>query len=504
MRFPRSAGILLHPTSLPGRFGIGDLGPDAVRWLDWLAGAGQTLWQILPLGPTGFGDSPYQCFSAFAGNPLLVSPDGLRADGLLEASDLEAAAHESPRVDFGAVIPRKLALLDAAHARFAGGSGPGALHAAYDAYCAEQSAWLDDFALFMAIKEAQGGHAWTAWPRPLARREPGAIAGARRSLAAPIDAQRFRQFVFDRQWSALRDHARERGIRVLGDVPIFVAHDSADVWSHPEWFDLRGDGTPRVVAGVPPDYFSETGQLWGNPLYRWDAMRASGFSWWCARLRRALANADLVRLDHFRGFVAHWEVPAGDATAAGGRWVEAPGRALFDALRGALGGLPLVAEDLGVITPEVDALREAFDLPGMRVLQFAFGAEGTSPYLPHLYTQHTVCYTGTHDNDTTRGWYEHGATERERDHARRYLGRDGREIVWDLIRLGMSSVAHTFVAPLQDVLDLSSEARMNQPAHAAGNWAWRFHWTQLGGDVQPRLRELTDLYGRGPAARMPR
>ena len=495
MTTSRVSGILLHPTSLPGRFGIGDLGPEALEWVEFLAAAGQKLWQVLPLGPTGYGDSPYQSFSAFAGNPYLVSPECLAEDGLLATADLESApAFPSARVDFGPVIEWKLALLARAHERFAAGAAS-ALAAPYAEFRREHAAWLEDFALFMALKDAHGGAAWTTWEPGLAGRRPGALESARTRLAAAMDSQRGRQFLFFRQWAAVRAAAHDAGIRILGDVPIFVAHDSADVWANPGLFQLDARGAPTVVAGVPPDYFARTGQLWGNPLYRWDVMRRDGYAWWIARLRATLAMVDLVRLDHFRGFEACWEVPAGDPTAEHGRWVEGPGDHFFDAVRSALGALPVIAEDLGHITPPVVALRDWLELPGMRILQFAFGSSARNPYLPHNHVRNCVVYTGTHDNDTTRGWYA-SAPEKERHFARSYLGREGGDFTWDLIRAGMASVADTFIVPLQDVLDLGPEARMNLPGRLGGNWGWRFRREQLTDASRDRLLDLTETYGR--------
>jgi 4-alpha-glucanotransferase len=499
MMFARAAGILLHPTSLPGRFGIGDLGPDAHRFVDALAEAGMRRWQILPLGPTGFGDSPYQCFSAFAGNPYLVSPEGLLEDGLLDAADLaRAPAFPADRVDFGPVIAWKVALLERCWERFRAGRGR-ALRAPFDAFRESHAGWLDDFALFMALKEAHRGRAWVEWEAPLAARDPDALEAARARLAGRADAERFRQFLFFRQWAVLRAVARARGISIVGDVPIFVAHDSADVWAQPELFHLDARGCCTVVAGVPPDYFSRTGQRWGNPLYRWAALRRDGYAWWIARLRAVLEQVDVVRLDHFRGFEAYWEIPASATTAEKGRWVPGPGAELLTALRDALGALPIIAEDLGVITPGVLALRDAFGLPGMKVLQFAFGDGPFHPFLPHLHPPDCVVYTGTHDNDTTRGWYA-TAPEKERDFARRYLGRDGHDIAWDLIRAAFASVARTAIVPMQDVLDLGTEARMNLPGRPEGNWTWRFTWDRFSGFPRERLLGLASLYARLPEA----
>jgi 4-alpha-glucanotransferase len=496
-RPPRFGGLLLHPTSLPGEDGIGDLGPAARRWIEWLAGAGCTLWQILPLGPTGFGDSPYQSFSAFAGNPLLISLPALADQGLLTPEEVLARPSFSPeRVAFGQVFAHKERLLSLAAERFAAGE-PRDWRPAYDAFCQENAYWLDDFALFMALKRQHRGAPWTEWPEPLAAREPRALTAAAADLAPEVDAQRFCQFVFFRQWTAVREAARAAGVTIIGDMPIYVAHDSADVWARHELFDLEPDGRPRVVAGVPPDFFSATGQLWGNPLYRWDGLRESGYAWWVERFRQALEMVDLVRLDHFRGFEAYWEVPAEAPTAEPGRWVPGPGADFLRSLRTALGRLPIIAEDLGVITPEVVALRDDFELPGMKVLQFAFSGDPLDEYLPHNFPARCVVYTGTHDNDTSRGWYEQ-APEAERGFVRRYLASDGGDIAWDLIRAAWSSVAERAIAPLQDALGLGSEARMNTPGRPEGNWTWRVREAQLTPELAERLAELNFLYGRAP------
>jgi 4-alpha-glucanotransferase len=505
----RVAGILLHPTSLPGRFGIGDLGPEAHRFVEFLADAGQRLWQVLPLGPTGYGDSPYQAFSAFAGNPLLVSPEALVGDGLLREKDLaDVPSFPGSQVDFGSVAPYKRRLLARAHERFTA-QPPASLAAEFASFGARHAAWLDDFALFMALKEARGGEVWNRWDPDLVVRRPAARDEWREKLRSEVDRHRFTQFLFFRQWAALRDACHARGIRIMGDVPIFVAHDSADVWARPELFRLDAQGNPAFVAGVPPDYFSATGQLWGNPLYRWDVMAAEGYRWWIERMRAVLELVDLVRLDHFRGFEAYWEVPAKETTAVKGHWVEGPGAALFEALREALGELPIVAENLGVITPAVEALRERFDFPGMAILQFAFGTDPQGAgFRPHNYTRRLVVYTGTHDNDTALGWWTAGVGDStrnaedvadERAFAGAYLDLDGREVHWAMIRAILASVADTAVAPMQDVLGLGSEARMNVPARPSGNWRWRFSWGQVGDEVRDRLRELTRVYGRTPA-----
>jgi 4-alpha-glucanotransferase len=506
MKHPRTSGLLLHPTSLPGRFGIGELGPEAIRFADFLSAAGQRLWQVLPLGPTGYGDSPYQCFSAFAGNPLLVSLDVLEAEGLLMPADLaHAPSFPEREVDYGAVIDFKRSALGQAFSRFRETAKPEARDS-FRRFCHEQAAWLDDFAVFMAVKAAHGGVAWTDWDREIAARRPEALERWRRERADEIEAIRFVQYLFFHQWGELRRYCHARHIRIMGDVPIFVAHDSADVWAHPELFQLDEHGRPLVVAGVPPDYFSATGQLWGNPLYRWDEMARTGYAWWIERVRAALSLVDLIRLDHFRGFEAYWEIPAAAPTAATGQWVKGPGAALFEALKGALRDLPIVAENLGVITPEVEALRERFGFPGMAILQFAFGGDPQgNDFIPHNYTRDRVVYSGTHDNDTVVGWWTSGVgdstrtqdeVDAEREFARHYMHSDGSEIHWDFIRTLLASVAELAIVPLQDVLGLGSEARMNVPARPSGNWRWRFAAGALTPEVRRRLRDVTETYGR--------
>lgn len=494
----RSSGLLLHPTSLPGPYGIGDLGPQAYAWVDTLVRARQKWWQVLPLGPTGYGDSPYQAFSAFAGNPYLISPDRLITDGLLKREDLHGFRFPAERVDFGTVIPFKVGLLARAWENFQSGAAK-ALRPAFDSFCAEQISWLDDFALFMALKEAHGGASWLTWELELVQRRARALNRAHEKLSRAAERYRFQQFLFFRQWNELKTYANAQGVRIIGDTPLFVSSDSADVWAQPQLFHLDKTGRPTVVAGVPPDYFSPTGQLWGNPLYDWKAARRTDYAWWLARLRAMLQQFDLVRLDHFRGFEAYWEIPADQLTAEVGHWVKGPGAALFEVLRATLENngstLPILAEDLGVITPEVEALRDGLNLPGMKVLQFAWGDGPDSLFLPHNFSHNSVVYTGTHDNDTTRGWYA-AAAEPERDFCRRYLGRDGSDISWDFIRLAWSSVALIAMAPLQDVLALGSEARMNLPGTLGGNWSWRFSGSGLTEGVLERLAQLTEMYGR--------
>ncbi len=486
----RAAGLLLHPTSLPGRFGAGDLGPEAERFLDWARDAGQSWWQVLPLGPPDDHGAPYSALSAFAGNPLLISPELLVTGGLLEASDLEGEPAGSPeRVDFAAVVPWKQALLRRAWERF---QGRASADESFNAFAGEpENAWLDDWTLFMALRRRHGG-AWWRWPDALKRREPDALDAVRREEGDEIGYQRFLQWQFSSQWRRLRDQARDRGVRVLGDLPIYVAWDSADVWAHQEHFDLDAAGHPRAVAGVPPDDYSDTGQLWGNPLYRWDLMAEDGYAWWVARLATNLRIFDRLRLDHFRGFAGYWRVHAGDETAEHGTWVDGPGMALFGAWRDALGELPLVAEDLGVITPDVEELRRAAGLPGIKVLQFAFG-EPDSDHLPHNFERRSVVYTGTHDNDTTAGWYA-GLDDDVRRRVRRYAGPG--DIHRAFIRLAYASVAELAIVPAQDVLGLGTEARMNTPAVAEGNWAWRLEPGALDTAAARRLRSLAEVTGR--------
>lgn len=502
----RRAGFLLHPTSMPGPFPVGDLGPVAEAVLDWAAQAGMTLWQVLPLGPTSYGESPYGALSSFAGNPMLISPERLQADGLLPRRGVpEPPAHSPAEVPYGEARLWKDRVLRAsfAHSKeFA----PRALRDELEAFeHAEQNrSWLADWTLFAALKHHRDGEVWTAWPAPLRHRDGTALAAARQELADEIAFQRFVQWAFARQWTALRAAAAARGILILGDLPIYVAHDSADVWSRPDLFRLDGEGNPEVVAGVPPDYFSPDGQRWGNPLYAWDRHRAEGFRWWIARVKGSLALADVVRLDHFRGFCAAWEIPATEPTAVGGRWVRSPGAELLGALRAGLGELPLVAEDLGLITPDVEALRDDFALPGMKVLQFGFG-ELDSDHAPHNHRAAAVVYTGTHDNDTSRGLYE-SLPPAERQLWRSYLGPDGSEdwaagdAAGALLRAAYLSVARWAVVPAQDLFGLGSEARMNIPGQAEGNWAWRALPAQFDAALAERLLRLAKLGGRLPEA----
>jgi 4-alpha-glucanotransferase len=497
MSFLRSSGILCHPTSFPSRYGIGDLGQGAHAFVDWLASAGQQLWQVLPLGPTGYGDSPYQSFSAFAGNPLLISPDSLVWSGLLPPEALlDAPDFPLTRVDFEAVIGYKQSLLSRSYEYFLAHASADQ-QAGFAMFRERNSDWLADYALFMALKSYFGGGSWHGWPRDILLREAGAPAYYRATLANGIAYQEYLQWLFAEQWGALKAHANGSGIQIVGDIPIFVAEDSADVWSHPELFKLDAEGNPTVIAGVPPDLFSKTGQRWGNPHYRWDAMAEDGYHWWIERIRHTLKQVDIVRIDHFRGFEASWEVPAGEETAANGQWVKGPGAALFRAVETALGKLPIIAEDLGVITPEVDALRLQFDLPGMKILQFAFAMENNPKYLPHNFEQNCIVYPGTHDNNTVFGWFnEAGRLGGEKWNCLRYLGTDGHELAWDFVRSAWGSVANQAVACLQDVMGLGAEARMNFPSTESGNWQWRYTSEMLTDALCARLREMTVIYER--------
>jgi len=495
MEYHRAAGILLHPTSLPGLYGIGDIGPEAYKWIDFLAETGCRLWQILPLGPTGYGDSPYQCFSAFAGNPYLISPELMLSDDLLHSDDLiEIPTFSRDEVDYGAVIPWKLGVLDRGYIRFKH-SASRSIKQLFDEFVQQNKEWLDDFAIFMAIKEAFGGGSWVDWPKDLRDRSPNVLESAIQTYSDAINRQKFRQFIFFKQWSALRGYAASKGIIIIGDIPIFVAHDSAEVWANPDLFYLDENGEPTVVAGVPPDYFTETGQLWGNPLYRWEVHTAQGYRWWLARILAVLQLVDIVRLDHFRGFAGYWEVPASEKTAEHGSWKSAPGMDFFKTIQKRLGELPIIAEDLGVITPDVVLLREQFHLPGMKVIQFAFTGDPNEPFLPHNYNKNCVVYTGTHDNDTSLGWYLR-VSEEERDFCRRYLGTDGNDIAWDIIRAAWSSVGVFALAPMQDFLSLGNEARMNYPGDPSGNWRWRFHSNELTKALRARIKEMNFLFSR--------
>jgi 4-alpha-glucanotransferase len=496
MPFPRTSGVLLHPTSLPSRFGIGDMGEEAYRFVDFLVTSGQKIWQILPLGPTGYGDSPYQCFSAMAGNPLLISLEMLQGQGLLSAEDLASPPDFPLPVDFGWVIHIKLPLLQKACDNFRAKQDSQQNHA-FEAFC-QAADWLDDYALFMALKGEHGGASWQTWEPEIAQRKPEAIAQKRQALAAEIYCHKFLQFQFSQQWANLKQYANAKGIQILGDLPIYVAHDSAEVWARPEYFHLDEEtGAPALMAGVPPDYFSATGQLWGNPIYNWERLQQENFGWWMQRFRVMLDCVDLIRIDHFRGFQAYWAVPQGEETAINGEWMEAPGTELFLQLKQELGSLPIIAEDLGFITPEVEALRDQFDFPGMKILQFAFDSGSDNPYLPFCYIPNTVVYTGTHDNNTTVGWFEERSPH-EQHNVTQYLGDTSSGIHWELIRLALSSVSNQAITPLQDILGLGTASRMNSPGQAERNWGWRYESGALTAEVSDRLRSLTQIYGRSP------
>jgi 4-alpha-glucanotransferase len=497
MSFPRATGILLHPTSLPARGGIGDFGPAAYEFVDFLAAGKQSLWQVLPLGPLGFGNSPYSSTSAFAGNPLLISLERLAERGWIDRSLLANLPSAVQPVDYATVFRQKMPLLAEAASTFARNmSGNG--KARYERFCQENAEWLDDFVLFDALRARHKLANWNEWPRELAQRDPAALEKVRKELDRDLTMRRVLQFSFAEQWRALRHYCAQKSVRVVGDLAIFVNYDSADVWTHPELFHLDENLRPIVVSGVPPDFFSATGQRWGNPLYRWDVMKERGYSWWVERLRAATRNCDYIRLDHFRGFEQFWEIAAGEPTAINGHWVDGPKDDLFIKVREALGGLPFFAEDLGYITPEVHALRQRLDIPGMAVLQFGFGDTGAHMYLPQRYTASTVVYTGTHDNDTTAGWWASGATEQEKRSVEAYLGRPEDGIHWSFIRAAQGSVAGFSVIPLQDVIGLGSEARMNMPSEPGGNWRWRLKPGLLNGEITAKLARLAEVSDRLP------
>jgi 4-alpha-glucanotransferase len=496
MSFPRAAGILLHPTSLPSRGGTGDFGPAAYRFVDFLASARLGIWQVLPLGPLGYGNSPYSATSAFAGNPLLISLERLADHGWMDRAKLDGLTSGCGPVEYDQVFARKMPLLFEAGRNFLRSASADALRR-LESFQMENAWWLDDFVLFDALRARHKLETWNRWPHDLAHRDPAALEKARNDLADDIRIRAALQFAFYEQWRALRRYCAEHAIRVVGDVAIFVNHDSADVWAHRELFRLDDDLEPEVVAGVPPDFFSKTGQRWGNPLYRWDVMKERGYRWWIQRMRWATQNSDYIRLDHFRGFDQFWEIPAGDATAVNGRWVDGPRDDLFLKLREALGGLPFFAEDLGYITPEVHALRDRLQIPGMAVLQFGFGDAGAHMYLPHR-SHGKVIYTGTHDNDTVAGWWQSGAAQHERRNAEAYLGRGEDGICWAFIRAALCSPASLSIIPLQDVCGLGSEARMNTPSLHGGNWRWRFAESQLKRELAEKLALLVELSDRLP------
>lgn len=498
MHFPRSSGILLHPTSLPGRYGIGDLGPAAYQFVDFLVDAGQSLWQILPLGPTGYGNSPYQSPSAFAGNPLLINLDALAERGLLpgnEIADLPEQFLVEEQVNYDAVRAFKMPLLRRSCEIFRSQrTRDDALTKEFAQFCETHTAWLDDYALFMAV----GGHfgtIWSEWDREIALRQANAVEQWKTELAEEVEFHKYLQYLFFDQWFKLKNYANNRGVQIIGDIPIYVSYDSADVWANSHLFKLDQDGNPTVVAGVPPDYFSATGQRWGNPIYEWEKMARNDYAWWMQRMRHTLTQVDIVRIDHFLGLESFWEIPAEEETAVNGKWVKGPGAQLFSKLGSLLGDLPIIAEDLGMVTEAAEKLRDQFNLPGMKVLHFAFGDDSTNPYLPHNYRSDCVVYTGTHDNNTTIGWFE-SLGDSERESVQRYLGRDGSDIAWDLMRLALMSVAHISIFPVQDVLRLGVEARMNVPGTSVNNWEWRFCPEMLTSGLAQGVRLLTQTYGR--------
>jgi 4-alpha-glucanotransferase len=497
----------LHPSSFPSKYGIGDLGKEAYEFIDFLAESGQHIWQILPLGPTGFGDSPYQCLSAFAGNALFISLDDLVEEGFLTAEDVASVPRSQlERINYGKVIEFKSELLAKAFLNFKKTTDT-ALQTAFLAFCQKNDWWLNDYALFRVLKDKNGGQSWDKWDKPLTKRDPAALAKAETEFSDEVEEHKFFQYQFFKQWSKLKAYANEKKIAIVGDLPIFVAYDSVDVWRYPEFFKLDEDGTPIVVSGVPPDYFSATGQLWGNPLYNWDNIREDNFGWWIRRMEMSLETVDVIRIDHFRGFAASWEIPYGESTAQKGKWVTTPGMEFFTALQKHFGDtLPIIVEDLGVITPDVEELRDTFEFPGMRILQMAFGSDSCNIDLPHNYIQHSVVYTGTHDNDTTIGWFKSKAgtgssraqeqIDFERERCLKYLKSDGKNINWDFIHSAFASVSCIAIIPMQDVLGLGSPSRMNLPASQEGNWAWRMKPDALTDELSQKLKDLTNLYGR--------
>ncbi len=499
MSFPRATGILLHPTSFPARGGIGDFGPVAYEFVDFLASGRQGLWQVLPLGPPAIGNSPYSSTSAFAGNPLLISLERLAERGWIAVSDLSGLPGSTGAIDYEDVFQTKLPLLTEAAGNFLK-SAQGSARNRFENFCAANAWWLDDFVLFDSLRERYGRQCWKDWPRPLAYREPSALAEARAGMAGDMRLRRAIQFFFYQQWHALRRYCAERSVRVVGDIAIFMAYDSADVWAHRDIFRLKEDLEPEVVSGVPPDAFSATGQRWGGPLYAWDVIRGRGYDWWIDRLRWATETCDYIRLDHFRGFEQFWEIPASEPTAVNGRWVDGPKDELFNRLREALGGLPFFAEDLGYITPEVHALRERHQIPGLAVLQFGFSDAGAHIYLPHRLTPDRVVYTGTHDNDTTLGWWKSGISETERRAIATYIGPCQDGIHWEFIRLAQESVASLSVVPLQDVLGLGSEARLNTPSVSEGNFRWRYRAGSLTRELAEKMAALAEVTDRLPPA----
>ena len=499
MRFQRAAGILLHPTSLPGKFGIGDLGTEAFNFINFLDSAGQKLWQVFPLGPTGYGDSPYQCFSAFAGNPNMISPEKLKENGFLSDDDISNPPYvNAHRIDFGNLINYKKEILRKAYNKAKGKNF--LTDDKFEKFCDDNTEWLEDYSFFMAVKEHHGGGLWTNWPEGLVKREAKSLKEWGKKLAEEINFHKFVQFIFFEQWTDVKNYANSKGIKIIGDMPIFIAYDSADLWAHKALFTVDDDGKLIFVAGVPPDYFSATGQLWGNPLYRWDEMEKDDFLWWRQRMKQMLTLIDIIRIDHFRGFDAYWEIPGDAPTAEKGKWVKAPGEKFFKTIREHLGQLPIIAEDLGVITKSVEKLRDMFEFPGMKILQFAFGTGMEEKFLPHNYVPNCTVYTGSHDNDTTVAYFEkekHNSNDIYQ-HAQQYLNYFEDDITDALIRTAYASVADLVVIPMQDILRLGGEARMNFPGKPGGNWQWRFTWEQVHREIASHYKYLSELYERPP------
>jgi 4-alpha-glucanotransferase len=499
MRFERSAGILLHPTSLPGKYGIGDLGSEAYNFINFMEAAGQKLWQVFPLGPTGYGDSPYQCFSAFAGNPNLISPEKLIEKGLLTEKDISSPPVSNPhKIDFGNIINYKKVILRKAYDTAISKSILTIND--FKMFCDENSEWLEDYCFFMAAKEHHGGGLWTEWEEGLVKKDANTVKKWKQKLTEEINYNKFVQFVFFEQWTDIKKYANSKGIKIIGDMPIFIAYDSADLWAHKELFTVDENGGLIFVAGVPPDYFSATGQLWGNPLYKWDEMEKNDFLWWRQRMKQMLNLVDIIRIDHFRGFDAYWEIPGDAPTAEKGKWVKAPGKKLFNTIKKHLGSLPIIAEDLGVITKSVEALRDNFNFPGMKILQFAFGTGMEDKFLPHNFSQNCLVYTGSHDNDTTVAYFEKEKNNGNDiyQHAQQYLNYFGDDITGALIRTAYASVADLVIIPMQDILRLGGEARMNFPGKPGGNWHWRFSWGQVKHDTASYYKYLCELYERPP------
>lgn len=488
MKFTRTSGILLHITSLPSRFGIGDLGEAAYGFVNVLAETKQKLWQVLPLGPTGFGDSPYQCFSTFAGNPLLISLEKLSEAGLLSAEDLNTNENfDDTKVDYGKVINYKYALYRKAFANFAEDKD-------YKTFCTKHT-WLNDYALFISLKQHFNGRSWNEWDKDIKLKEPEAVARYTKNLAKEIAFHKFLQYCFFKQWHELKAYANKNGVQIIGDIPIYVAFDSSDAWGSPKTFFFDKNMNPTKVAGVPPDYFSKTGQLWGNPLYNWRELKKDNYKWWRDRVQAIRELVDIIRIDHFRGFCGYWAVPYGSETAMDGKWEKGPGADIFIAIKELLGDLPILAEDLGVLTPDVHALRDKFGFPSMKILEFAFNANEGSSYIPHLLERNSVVYTGTHDNDTVVGWFRTAAPQ-DKALFMEYTNTDGKDVAWDFIRLAFASVSNIAIVPMQDILSLDSDARMNTPSLASGNWQWRFKWNQVTPDLKGRLKRFTELYQR--------